>query len=36
MMAQCTGARPRYFGSSEPCMFSAPRFGMSSHAEFSM
>ena len=32
MMAQWTGARPRYFGSSEPCMFSAPRLGMSSHA----
>ena len=32
MIAQCTGARPRYFGSSEPCMFNAPRRGSASHA----
>jgi hypothetical protein len=36
MMAQFTGTRPRYFGSSEPCMFHAPRVGKASSGALSI
>jgi methionyl-tRNA formyltransferase len=34
--AQFTGARPRYFGSSEPCMLRAPRGAARSSGAFSI